>query len=299
MEKEPAMSRSREALLAVACCLLVPHTTRAETVVRRIEWQKLAAADRLTSGTVVAARTAAQGPSLRIVQKASAPTTFPLVTVERPGITTARYAVRGRVRYEGVASASYLEMWNYLPDGAFFSRSLEQSGPMRRLEGTSDWRAFVLPFFNREGGSPPQKLVLNLVMSGAGTVEIGPLELVQFGPGEDPFANSNAWWSDRQAGILGAVIGTALGILGAVVGWLGSAARAKGFVLGTLKAIGWMGIGALVLGALALGLGQPYAVYYPLVLLGAISAALGFSLARSLSKRYEELELRRMQALDA
>jgi hypothetical protein len=112
----------------------------------------------------------------------------------------ARYALRGRVKYNGVATGSYLEMWNYLSEGAFFSRSLDRSGPMGRLEGSSDWRIFVLPFMNRDGGSPPDKLVLNLVMMGAGTVEIGPLELVQFAAGEDPLADSSAWWSDRQAG---------------------------------------------------------------------------------------------------
>jgi hypothetical protein len=54
-----------------------------------------------------------------------------------------------------------------------------------------------------------------------------------------------------------------------------------------------------VFGLVALSNGQPYAVYYPLLLVGAVSAALGFSLPRSLNKRYEEMELRRMQALDA
>jgi hypothetical protein len=58
-------------------------------------------------------------------------------------------------------------------------------------------------------------------------------------------------------------------------------------------------VGALVLGGVAFVSGQPYAVYYPLLLSGGISAALGFSLPRSLSRRYEDLELRRMQALDA
>lgn len=292
------MNRSRRALLSVACCLLLSRTAWSEEVVRSIKWQELAAANRLTSGTV-AAPEGAEGPVLRVVHQGSAPATFPLVTIERPRITMARYALRGRLRYEGVAAGSFLEMWSHLSEGAFFSRSLETSGPMGRLEGSSGWRPFVLPFFNREGGSPPEKLVFNLVMTGAGTVEIGPLELVQFAADEDPLADSAAWWSGRQAGILGGIAGSALGSLGALIGWLGSTARAKGFVLGTLKGIAWLGIGALVVGALAFALGQPYAVFYPLVLLGAISAALGFVLPRSLSKRYEELELRRMQALDA
>jgi hypothetical protein len=203
------------------------------------------------------------------------------------------------VKYERVAAGSYLEMWNHLPEGAFFSRSLDQSGPMGRLEGSSGWREFVLPFFNREGGPPPTKLELNLVLAGAGTVEIGPLALVQFASAENPFADSSAWWSDRQAGLLGAIVGSALGILGSLIGWLGSAGRARGFVLNTLKTIAWLGVTGLVVGTVALLSGQPYPVYYPLLLSGGISAALGFSLPRSLNRRYEDLELRRMQALDA
>ena len=290
------MNRPGSALLVVACWLLPAAPASSEEVVRRIAWQELAAANALESGTVV---TDADGASLRIVHEGTGPVTLPLVTIERPAIRSARYALRGRVKYERVAAGGYLEMWNYLPEGAFFSRTLDQSGPMGRLEGTSKWRAFVLPFFNREGGSPPDKLVFNLVLAGAGTVELGPVELVQFAAGEDPVADSTAWWSDRQAGILGAIGGSALGILGAVVGWLGSAGRARGFVLTTIKGIAWLGTGALLLGGAAFIGGQPYAVYYPLVLSGAIGAALGFSLSRTLSRRYEDLELRRMQALDA
>src|SRR5262245_39901377 len=48
-----------------------------------------------------------------------------LLTIERPKITSARYALRGRVRYEGVEGEGYLEMWNQFPNGGrFFSRSL-------------------------------------------------------------------------------------------------------------------------------------------------------------------------------
>jgi hypothetical protein len=258
------MNRSRYVLLAVAC-LLVSTAASGEEVVRSISWQELAAARKLTSGTVVQSSDGVNGPSLRVVHKRSTPSAFPLVTIEQPGIIAMRYALRGRVRYEDVAAGSYLEMWNHLPEGTFFTRSMDLTGPMGRLEGTSAWRDFVLPF-NRTGALPPQKLVFNLVMAGPGTVEIGPVTLV---------------------------------ILGAAIGWLGSTGRAKAFVLGTLKAFAWLGIAALVLGVVALAADQPYAVYYPLLLLGTIGASLGFALPRSLSRRYEELELRRMQALDA
>lgn len=290
------MNRTGLGLFAVGYCLLVAPTAWSEEVVRRIDWSEVAAGSALQSGTLVADREI--GPGLRLVHETNAAVTLPLVTIERPAIRAARYALRGRVRYERVAAGSYLEMWNHLPEGAFFSRTLDHSGPMRRLEGSSGWRVFVLPFLNREGGSPPEKLVLNLVLTGTGTVEIGPLELVEFAPDENPLVDSNAWWSDRQAGILGAIAGSALGILGAAVGWLGSAGRAKSFVLGTLKGIACVGVGALLAGGVALLRGQPYAVYYPLLLFGAIGTALGFSLPRTLARRYEDVELRRMQALD-
>lgn len=278
------------ALLVVASCVMLAATAWSEEIVQRIEWQELAAGNALKSGTVVTAEEGAGGRRLRLLHEGTAPVTFPLLTIERPAIRTERYALRGRVKYERVAPGGYLEMWSYLPEGAFFSRSLAQSGPMRSLEGSSGWRPFVLPFFNRAGGSSPQKLAFNLVLKGPGSVEVGPVELVQFAPDENPLGDSAAWWSGRDAGILGAVAGVALGIVGVVVGWLGSAGRAKGFVLNTLKGIAWVGVAALLVGVVAFFRGQPYEVYYSLVLLGAISATLGFFLPRSLSKRYEDRE---------
>jgi hypothetical protein len=293
------MNRYVSALLAVASCLLLASTAWSEDVVRRIDWQELAAANALKSGTVVAAEDGVGGRALRLVHEGTGPVTLHLLTIERPGIRTERYALRGRVRYDRVAPGAYLEMWNYLPDGAYFSRSLARSGPMGRLEGSSGWRTFVLPFVNRAGGSAPERLAFNLVLTGAGSVELGPLELVQFAADENPLGSSGAWWSERDAGILGGIAGSVIAILGTLLGWLGSAGRAKAFVLNTLKAIAWVGVGVFVLGMLAFVRSQPYEVYYPLLLLGGIAAAVGFFVPRVVSKRYEDLELRRMQALDA
>ena len=70
-------------------------------------------------------------------------------------------------------------------------------------------------------------------------------------------------------------------------------------MLGTLRVLAVVGVASLAAGVAALSLAQPYAVYYPLLLIGTITAALGLALPRVLVKRYEEFELRRMQALDA
>lgn len=178
--------RKAACLLSLVCCLGFARIGWSEELVQIIKWPS---AGKPVSGTVVARPEGLEGASLRVTHADATPATITLVTIERPAIRTATYAIRGRVKYENVSPGSYLEMWNHLAEGAFFTRTLGPGGPMGRLDGSSGWRTFVLPFTNREGGAPPRKLVVNVVLQGAGTVEIGPLELVQFAPGEDPLAN--------------------------------------------------------------------------------------------------------------
>src|SRR5207245_437754 len=104
-----------------------------------------------------------------------------------------------------VEGSGYLEMWSRFPQGRFFSRTLEASGPLGSLRGSSDWRPFVLPFFNGPGGAPPQELTVGVVLPGRGTVAVGPLRLVQFADDENPLAAGGAWWGGRAGGLVGAV----------------------------------------------------------------------------------------------
>jgi hypothetical protein len=55
----------------------------------------------------------------------------------------------------------------------------------------------------------------------------------------------------------------------------------------------------LTAGLVGLGLKQPYGVYYPLLLGGSICSIVGGVSYSIVRKRYAEVELRRMQALDA
>ena len=77
-------------------------------------------------------------------------------------------------------------MWNHFvtkKDGIdfpskYFSRTLEETGPMGILSANSDWRPFQLPFFI--GGADvtgPNKITFNLHLEGEGLVEIRNITL--------------------------------------------------------------------------------------------------------------------------
>jgi hypothetical protein len=239
------------------------------------------------------------GSELRVVNDQGQPRLVTVLRIEAPGISKGRYAITGQVRHERVDGTAYLEMWSHFPDGSrYFSRTLATVGPLRGLTGSSDWRRFVIPFFNQEGGAPPARLELGVMLPGRGTVHLGALRLVQYDPGEDPLAGDGQWWGDRFAGWLGGIGGLAVGVLGAVIGWLTSAGRARGLALGLLKALMLTGGMMLIVGVAALFLGQPYAVYYPLLLIGGISTVVAAGVFPTARRRYEEIELRKITAMD-
>lgn len=220
-----------------------------------------------------------------------------IVVLESPAVAADRYAITGRVAYEGVEGDAYLEMWSQFPDGSrYFSRTLGEAGPLGKLRGSSPERPFALPFFLTPGSAPPVRLEVNVVLPGAGHVTLRGL---RFGSGAEAMGTPGAWWSDPTAGRIGGAVGSAVGLLGALIGALCSLGRGRRFVVAGLIAMGVCGLGSLVAGGVALALGQPYAVWYPLVLLGVLAPALGFSLIPVAQRRFQALELRRMQALDA
>jgi hypothetical protein len=236
----------------------------------------------------------------RKIEGTGVPRTIELAAVESPSIRRAVYAIRGTVRHEAVVGRAYFEMWSVFPGvGRFFTRGVAEAGPLRALTGSSPSRPFVLPFSNREGAPPPARLEVNLVVPGEGTVHVGPLELVEFDPGEDPLGLTGAWWGERAAGILGAISGGLVGLLGALLAWLVTRGRARRFVFGALATLVTVGVATFAAGVLAVLLHQPYAVYYPLLLIGAMDALLPLVAWRTARHRYEEHEMRRMQALDA
>jgi len=108
-------------------------------------------------------------------------------------IVTHHYAITGEVRYENTAPGGYLEMWSYFaspapgyPEGSYFSRTLADGGPMGKIEGTSGWRAFWLQFDSSGTTTKLESLVVNLHLTGPGTVHLRNMKLMQYPDAPNP-----------------------------------------------------------------------------------------------------------------
>ena len=108
-----------------------------------------------------------------------------------------------------------------------------------------------------------------------------------------------AWWSDRDAGLIGGIGGGVLGLLGGLIGSLGGCGKARWLVLPLTAILAVLGIASLVTGVIALTLGQPYAVWYPLLLAGLVLSIVMDPMFFLLRWAYQQREFRKMAALDA
>lgn len=209
------------------------------------------------------------------------------------------YAFAGEVRYDGVEGNGFVEMWSVFPDGSrYFSRTLAAAGAAKSLSGTSDWRPFVVPFFLGDNSPRPVQILLNVVLPGKGKVALRSLQLVQYRSGEDPLLLPGQWWGERAGGLIGGSVGGLFGILGGLIGVLAGCGRARGSVIAMLWTMGICGIFSAAACIAALACRQPYAVWYPFALPAVILTALGFAMLPIARRRYAQIELRRMEALD-
>ena len=105
-----------------------------------------------------------------------------------------------------------------------------------------------------------------------------------------------------QVARLGAVAGFLVAGIVAGPGGLGLIDNVNEIVhlaeIGVVLLLFVIGIASLIGGIVAVATAQPYAVYYPLLLIGVILAAVFGKLRGNLSARYEQLELKKMQSMD-
>jgi hypothetical protein len=278
-------------VLASVALLVAARSVAAQGLT--IDWSRT-----IVTGGVLLPGAGPENGTAGLQLRAAGPTSFHLVTVERPPITGPAYAVTGQVRYEGVEGQGYLEMWTVFPDGQrFFSRTLAPEGPLAALHGESSWRRFELPFDLSGASQAPSRLEINLVLPGRGTVWLGPMQL-QARTGASG-ATHGGWWSERVGVLLGVMLGSSLGVLGALIGVLGGRGKARRTVLALL--VGMIAIGGclVLVGAAAASSSQPRHVWYPLLAIGGASAIIALVILPAMRRRYAADELRRIEAMDA
>ena len=273
----------------------------AEEPLRTITWSQAQQGAERQDVEVIPADGETPFARLCVVKEGPDEEVIPLFALENPGITKANYALIGKVRTKDVEGEGYLEMWNHFPDGgAYFSRTLASYGPMKCLKGTQGWRYFVLPFhIVDDNGLRPTELTFDVFLPGKGTVEIGPLTLVQSDKSNEVLRVPGQWWGDGTGGLIGGIAGIVFGCLGGAIGAYSSKGKRRGFVMGALKVMVVAGVASLVAGIIAMTEAQPYGVWFPLVLLGVLLTLIPLQMRPQIRKRYEAFELRRMESLDA
>ena len=107
-------------------------------------------------------------------------------------------------------------------------------------------------------------------------------------------------WIDpnHYAWIPGSAYGLAAGLLGGLVGWLVPRGRARNFILRAWFTIWAIAVALLIAGFVALAEGQPWGVWYALLLPGAIGTLVVGANSLVIMKRYREIEERRLAAKD-
>ncbi len=260
-----------------------------------IDWSRTA-----TTGGVVLPGAGPDGTAA-LQLRAAGPTSFHLVTIERPPVTGPTYAVTGQVRYQGVEGQGYLEMWTVFPDGGrFFTRTLASQGPLAALHGESAWRSFELSFDLSGASQVPSRLEINLVLPARGTVWLGPLHLQRSSaPAAPTVTVQGGWWSERFGTLVGAILGSVVGVVGGIIGALGGRGKARRLVLTLL--VGMIAVGGclVLIAAAAASSSQPRHVWYPILLIGGGSAVIALVILPAMRRRYAADELRRIEAVDA
>ena len=231
--------------------------------------------------------------------------TWPLLVFDSPDITSKNYAIQGEVYHINVEDEGYLETWNHFEgegNGPYFTRTMAEFGPMRWIANTSmGFRDFSLPFqISKDQDLRPTKIEMNLVLPSTGRVYLRNVRLVEY-IGESPNATPGEWWSPVTSGKIGGILGLLGGLLGAAIGFCGplvAKGKAKGATFGLLILMAVSGLILLMFGSIAFFGGQPYHVYYPLALTGLLELILGLVFIFLLKRRYAQVEMHRMKAMD-
>jgi len=107
------------------------------------------------------------------------------------------------------------------------------------------------------------------------------------------------WFNPNQyAWIPGTAYGLAAGLAAGLVVWLVPRGRARNFIVRVWFMLSAVAVALLIVGFVALAQGQPWGVWYGLLLPGAIGTLVVGANSVAIQKRYREVEERRLAAKD-
>jgi hypothetical protein len=97
-------------------------------------------------------------------------TTICLAEVTGPTIDGAKLIYKAKVKSD-LDGTAFLELWAHVGGGQYFSRGMNDV-----VSGKTDWKIIQTPFLFQKG-QKPDKVTLNLVINGKGTVWIDDIVL--------------------------------------------------------------------------------------------------------------------------
>jgi hypothetical protein len=165
---------------------------------------------------------------------------------------------------------------------------------MQRLQGNSAWREFILPFNTAGLSASPGRLEFNVVLPDGGIVWLRNLRVMQSGAPAAVLPATRHLTPGFAAGSLGA----AMALLALIVGTCLHRRRGRALARGALA-----GLLITAIGAIAAAVWTAIAAQWMWMTVFSLLAAIVFlAVPRAwvqMTTRFEEAELRRMQAADA
>ncbi len=290
-----------KSLLTFIAALCLSAGAWGQRTVNEWRWTDLPPAQLPPGTAVVSANGRA---ALKVENPKNAPRQFLLLTIDHPKVSAQVYAIKGEIRCGELSGYGILEMWSYFPpagpgqpEGRDFSRIRIDSSEPGQTRGASDWHPFSIPFNSMGVSTPPDRLQINLLLGGRGTVYLGPLRLTQFMDDKNYVERdlgkvwlyghtAHPWWS-RRAEIQISAVGA--GLLLAVGAWIEISCKrgkARSVVAALVKIQISLGVvlGCVTIAALIHR--QPFAVWFPLTIFTIILLGVYSVLYLTLDKYY-------------
>jgi len=265
------MIRTIAAILLVLC---VAAAQARAGVIRELTWDK----------SLPTAATTQQANAVTVTAPANGGTIV-VLALDQPGASDDAFAIEGQIKYENVTPPGHLELTGVFADGSReTSKAAAPFGPMGALNGSSDWRAFLLPSLGRRVGEAPTRIEVSVVLPGGGTVYLGPAKLVEGLANRRP--REMGWLDPPRVRMLAGALGALVALYGVIASILASRGRGKGLVYGLTVVVTALSCAALGCSVTAMVWNAAHGALALLALVGLMGIALCAVMSKLVKRKY-------------